>query len=59
MTWSTYDRLIHESKVRRSREATYDNRDPQVLLAEYRAMIDVLRWEIERLKKQRNGHDNA
>ena len=49
--WSTYDRLIHESKVRRSREATYDNRDPQVLLAEYRAMIDVLRWEIERLKR--------
>ena len=51
MTWSTYDRLIHESKVQRSREATYDNRDPQVLLAEYRAMIDVLRWEIERLKR--------
>ena len=46
---STYDRIMHESKVWRSREATYDNRDPRVLLREYRATIDVLRWEIQRL----------
>ena len=47
--WSTYARLMHESKVQRSREATYDNRDPRVLLREYAATIDVLRWEIQRL----------
>ena len=48
---TTYDALMHEARVTRQREATYDNRDPQVLLAEYRATIDVLRWEVQRLRQ--------
>ena len=47
--WTTYDRLMHEAKMTRHREATYDNRDPRVLLREYSATIDVLRWKIQRL----------
>ena len=46
---TTYERLLHEAKMTRHREATYDNRDPRVLLREYAATIDVLRWEIQRL----------
>lgn len=48
---TTYDRLMHEAKIRRQREATYDNRNPDVLLAEYRATIDCLRWEVQRLRQ--------
>ena len=48
---STYDRLMQDTKVTRTRECTVDNRHPDVLLAEYRATIELLRWEVQRLRQ--------
>ncbi len=48
---TTYDRLLHEARITRTREATVDNRHPLILLRELQAANDVLRAEVQRLKR--------
>ncbi len=48
---TTYQRLMDDQRVTRHREATVDNRPAEVLIAEYRATIEVLRWEIAKLRQ--------
>lgn len=47
---SAYETIMREAKIERHRECTYDNRNTETLLAEYRATIDVLRLEVQRLR---------
>ena len=48
---SAYDTIMREAKIERRLECTYDNRNPEALISEYRATIDVLRMEVQRLRQ--------
>lgn len=48
---TTYERLMADQRVTRTREATYDGRNTAELMREYEATVDALRAEVQRLRQ--------
>ena len=56
---TTYQRIMTEARVTRTREATYDHRDPYDLVKVLQAEVEALRKRLRELEQMKESNEGV